>query len=128
MSDAPVLVCTAGALQGSRFHVPDTGSLKIGRAEDNQVVIKDDGVSRLHAELVLQNGSLWLQDSGSRNGIFVNGARVTSNMQLKVGDELTIANHTFAVRWDDPDSKTKPTEGEPDGERRGKRKWFWPFS
>jgi pSer/pThr/pTyr-binding forkhead associated (FHA) protein len=128
MADVPVLVCTGGALQGKRFKVPETGSLKIGRAPDNDIVIDDDGVSRVHAELMNQNGSLWLQDAGSRNGVFVNNQRVITHQQLKVGDEVSVAHHTFALRWDEPEESTADTESEPEGERRGRRRWFWPFS
>lgn len=125
MSDIPVLVCTGGALQGARIQVPDTGSLKIGRADENDIVVLDDGVSRFHAELLYENGSLWLRDQGSRNGVFVNGARVTAHQALKVGDEITIADHRFSVRWSEPDEETATEEIR--AEKGGKRRWFWPF-
>lgn len=127
MSDVPVIVCTAGALAGKRFVVPDTGSLKMGRADDNQVVIADDGVSRFHAELLLQNGSLWMQDAGSRNGVFVNGNRVTTHLQLKVGDEITVAEHKFKVKWEGDADEPTPSDG-PVESKAGRRRWFWPFS
>lgn len=122
----PVIVCTAGALQGQRFKVPEDRSLRLGRAEDNDVVVRDDGVSRFHAEMMLQNGSLWLQDAGSRNGVFVNGGRVTAHQQLKVGDEVTVAEHKFKIRWDD--EPEDPTASGPEESKAGKRRWFWPFS
>lgn len=122
----PVLVCTAGALQGERFKVPEDRSLKVGRAEDNDIIVRDDGVSRFHAEFMLNNGSLWLQDAGSRNGVFVNAARVTTHQQLKVGDEVAIALHKFRVKWDDEPDEL-PADGPEEG-KAGKRRWFWPFS
>lgn len=121
----PVLLCTAGALAGQRFRVAEDRALRMGRADDNDVVVTDDGVSRFHAELTLQNGSLWLQDAGSRNGVFVNGTRVTAHQQVKVGDEISVANHKFKVKWDDePDE----APGAPAEQKAGKRRWFWPFS
>jgi pSer/pThr/pTyr-binding forkhead associated (FHA) protein len=129
MADIPVLVCTGGALQGGRFKVPETGTLRMGRSDENDVVIVDDGVSRFHAELMYQNGALWLSDSGSRNGVFVNGVRVTAHQQLKVGDEIAVADHRFSVRWDEPDEEVATEEMAGVGERKaGRRKWFWPFS
>ncbi len=135
MSDKPVLICTEGALSGRVVEVPE-GGLDLGRAEENQVVIRDDGVSRFHARLLFENGSLWLQDAGSRNGVFVNGHRVSGHQQIKVGDTIAIAQHTFQVRWAhdikpapvpaDPTPTAKPEGEEPaDGARR---RWFWPFS
>jgi pSer/pThr/pTyr-binding forkhead associated (FHA) protein len=49
-----------------------------------------------------------LQDAGSRNGVFVNGVRVTGHKALKVGDSITIAQHTFELRWQDDDASTPP--------------------
>lgn len=100
MADVPVLACTAGELAGKRIPVPE-GGLGIGRSPENAVVIHDEGVSRYHGRLLFENGSLWLQDAGSRNGVFVNGVRVTGHKALKVGDSITIAQHTFELRWQD---------------------------
>ena len=54
-------------------------ALRIGRADDNDVVISDLQVSRRHAELRPLGGGLFqLTDTGSSNGTFVNGQRVTT--------------------------------------------------
>ncbi|WP_433783263.1 ATP-binding cassette domain-containing protein [Actinomycetospora sp. CA-101289] len=51
--------------------------VRIGRAEDNDVVVSDLLVSRHHAELVRRPGHGWdIVDLGSPNGTFVDGARV----------------------------------------------------
>ncbi len=46
--------------------------LRIGRQVGLDVVLRDDSVSRLHAELIVREGQLWVKDCGSRNGTFVN--------------------------------------------------------
>ncbi len=130
MSDKPVLVCTAGALAGQTIEVPE-GGLDLGRADENHVVIRDDGVSRFHARLLFENGSLWLQDAGSRNGVFVNGLRVSGHQAIKVGDTIAIALHRFELQWADDGAPPKPREPEtPETEADGtpRRRWFWPFS
>lgn len=130
MSDVPVLVCTAGSIQGQVFHVPE-GGLTIGRARDNSIVILDDGISRYHARLLYDGGSLWLQDAGSRNGVFVNGTRVTDHRALKVGDVVGLAETTFAVQWqgdlqdettDSPDDETAEADMP-----ESRKPWYWPF-
>jgi pSer/pThr/pTyr-binding forkhead associated (FHA) protein len=130
MADVPVLVCTGGALQGAVIEVPE-GGLTIGRAEENDVVLEDDGVSRYHARILFDNGSLWLQDAGSRNGVFANDVRVTGHQALKVGDVLRIGEHLFQVRWEDPDDETitgrRPKELGGDAEKPGGKRWWWPF-
>ena len=120
MADVPIIVGTKGAFAGSRIAVAEDAALRIGRSDDNDIVIHDDDVSRFHAELVYDNGTLWLHDAGSRNGVFVNGTRVTGHKALRVGDALCIAEHHFEIRWDEPD--TEPSEVQ-----SGKRRWFWPF-
>ena len=53
--------------------------LRIGRAEDSDVVVPDLRVSRRHAELRrLAGGAYEITDLGSHNGTFVNGQRVTT--------------------------------------------------
>ena len=133
MADIPVLVCTSGALAGQRFQIPD-GGIGIGRSEDNAVVITDEGVSRFHARLLFDNGSLWLQDAGSRNGVFVNDVRVTGHKALKVGDRIVVALHTFELHWLDASAAQTPApagdraEGEaPTDDGKPRRRWYWPF-
>jgi len=128
--DVPVLVCTAGELAGLRVSVPE-GGLGIGRSTDNVVVVHDEGVSRYHARLLFDNGSLWLQDAGSRNGVFVNGVRVTGHKALKVGDTITLAQHVFELRWHDEAGAGHPPHFPPPPAEESpapRRAWFWPFS
>lgn len=48
------------------------------------------GVSRRHAVLAVQDGGVWLKDSGSSNGTRVNGRRLAPQKaeRLKAGDEI----------------------------------------
>lgn len=130
MAEVPILVCTSGTLRGQRFQVPE-GGLDLGRSDDNHITIDDDGVSRFHARMLfnVESGKLWLEDAGSRNGVFVNDTRVSGHKELKVGDQVTIAQHSFAVRW--ADDTPAPVEREEDADEassKRKRRWFWPFS
>lgn len=128
--DIPVLICTSGTNAGKRFEVPE-GGLTIGRAEDNDIILNEEGVSRYHARFLYDNGSLWLQDAGSRNGIFVNEHRVTNHQDLRVGDVIKLAEHIFEVRWDQPEAESPPAEepeaSTPDDAKASKRRWYWPF-
>jgi ABC-type multidrug transport system ATPase subunit len=67
------------------------GSLKIGRATDNDIVIPDVLASRHHATLVPTAGGAEIHDARSINGTFVNGVRVES-APLHDGDVVTIGN------------------------------------
>ncbi|MGB9224369.1 ATP-binding cassette domain-containing protein, partial [Mycobacterium sp.] len=67
------------------------GSIKIGRADDNDIVIPEVLASRHHATLVPTAGGTEIRDNRSINGTFVNGARVESAV-LHDGDVVTIGN------------------------------------
>jgi hypothetical protein len=96
MDRGPALLGTQGLLAGKSFTITMEG-LRIGREVGNEVHIDDGGVSRQHARVLLHNGAVWVQDAGSRNGIFVNGERVPDHKQMKVGDQLTVGAHIFEV-------------------------------
>lgn len=67
------------------------GAIKIGRADDNDIVIPEVLASRHHATLVPAQGGTEIRDNRSINGTFVNGNRVDSAM-LHDGDVVTIGN------------------------------------
>ena len=74
--------------------------LTLGRGSANDVVLADDSeVSRLHAEL-LSIGSEWaISDDGlSRNGTFVNGARISSRRRLSDGDTIRLGRTVLEYR------------------------------
>ena len=120
MDRQPVLVATQGPLKGARYPVGSEG-LTLGRDDDCEVVIADPNVSRYHARLVLHNAAIWVQDAGSRNGVFVNETRVVRHKQLGPGDELVIGVHGFTLELDaviEPDSSMVMPAVEPPVERQ----------
>lgn len=96
MDRTPLLVGVEGLLAGNRYPVTAAG-LRLGRDPANEVHIDDTGVSRQHARVLLHNGAVWVQDAGSRNGLFVNGQRVPDHKQVKEGDRIVLGSHTFTV-------------------------------
>ncbi|MDZ4269154.1 MAG: FHA domain-containing protein [Mycobacterium sp.] len=73
------------------------GSVKIGRASDNDIVIPDVLASRHHATLIPSPAGTEIRDERSINGTFVNGARVDSAL-LTDGDTVTIGNVDLVFR------------------------------
>jgi ABC transport system ATP-binding/permease protein len=67
------------------------GAIKIGRADDNDIVIPEVLASRHHATLVPTPNGTEIHDNRSINGTFVNGARVDVAL-LHDGDVVTIGN------------------------------------
>ena len=72
---------------------------KIGRTEENAIVLPDDMVSRNHAMIQqLEGGEFYLIDMGSRNGSFVNGRRLTAPVALRDGDRLSFGEARLCFR------------------------------
>lgn len=72
--------------------------LLLGRAADNDVVIRDPTVSRHHAELLGDPAHGYeIVDRGSRNGTFVNGRRI-ERAPVGPSDRIGIGYHEFRLR------------------------------
>ena len=79
-------------LRPGRTAVESTpGAIKIGRANDNDIVIPEVLASRHHATLIPTPNGTEIHDNRSINGTFVNGARVEAAV-LHDGDVVTIGN------------------------------------
>jgi pSer/pThr/pTyr-binding forkhead associated (FHA) protein len=91
------LVLTAGPRKGQELRL-DRREITIGRADNADLVIKDEFASTHHAKLVLINGEWLLQDLNSTNGTFVNGKRVGTPVSVKANTPVQIGNSIFELR------------------------------
>jgi adenylate cyclase len=97
MSDVPTAYLEVEVNgQVRQFPVAADRILRIGRSEKSNVVLNEDPVSRNHAMLQCSDrGKFYITDCGSRNGTFVNGARVAAPVILHPGDRIRIGTHEF---------------------------------
>lgn len=79
----------------SRLNVR-VGTIRLGRALDNEIVLADEKVSRRHGQINIRLGMLVYTDLGSTNGSYLNGAPVTE-IALGPGDVLKIGSSTITV-------------------------------
>jgi len=79
-------------------------ALRLGREEDNQIVIDSRKVSRHHALIFMVDGSFFVRDLDSKNGTWLNGTPVQADQPLRTGDRLKIAGHEFTF------TVTRPTD------------------
>ena len=82
-----------GKLVGRTYHI-GSGRLILGRAEDCDIVLDDEGVSRRHALFVVTpDGRVVVEDIGSTNGTLVEGELV-SVRELLGGERMKFGSHT----------------------------------
>jgi len=95
-----------------------SGEVVIGRSPDCQIVLRDFGISRNHARvLVGESGEARIMDLKSKNGTQVNGVQVVE-APLKDGDRITLGKFelTFGKALE---SKVVLDEGKPLSEEAG---------
>jgi len=78
---------------------PWTDRISVGRARNNDIFIRDSSVSKLHCYFTAQDGTLILQDAGSRNGTSVNSEMLSgeTTLSLENGDNIMVGKIGFKV-------------------------------
>ncbi len=79
------------------YDLPE-GLTSLGRAEENDIVLSGDLVSRKHVRLRVVDGALQVEDLGSRNGSKLNGEPFTGTKPLRPGDLLAIGENSLSIR------------------------------
>jgi FHA domain len=98
---------------GQLEHRLTKSPLVLGRGTGADIVLAGALVSRRHAELTDTAHGLVVSDLGSRNGVFVNGHRISSPVVLELGDSLAIGDNTFRlVAWQDLAARRSATVSE----------------
>lgn len=88
------LVHRSGRFQGQKLAL-NRSVISIGREEDNDIWLDDETSSRYHAELVWDNGQVYINDCNSLNGVLLNGRRIRGTLVIKSGDLVEIGSHRF---------------------------------
>ena len=99
-SGQPVIILrgVSGPAMGQE-HAMERETFSIGAdAQSDLLIAEDEYVSRAHAYLRYERGSLFIFDNASRNGTFVNDHRVPeTGVALRPGDRITLGMSTFSV-------------------------------
>jgi hypothetical protein len=91
-SSSPMLVCLTG--DAPRQFALTGNSVTIGRGHHCDIQIMTHFVSREHARIMTERGTVVIEDLASTNGVFVNSIRV-ERQELRHGDLLTIGETQF---------------------------------
>ena len=71
-----------------------SGVVTIGRDSFSDVLLENNEVSKLHAQIIIEKGKLKLVDLESTNGSFIKSNKLIPNTQIniKVGDKIFFSN------------------------------------
>ena len=80
-------------LESGKVYLLDGGG-SIGKANDNDIVLKDEAVSEHHAKITNTGSAWYITDCSSGNGVEMNGFRVPSvgQLGLREGCDLKLGN------------------------------------
>src|SRR5215468_5316886 len=82
----------------------DKSEISIGRELKNDMILDDPRVSRYHAVARISGENITLRDLESGNGVFVNGHRITPNVDFKLtdNDQIKVGSCTLTFQNIDP--------------------------
>ena len=78
------------------YDLPD-GATTLGRADENDIVLSGDLVSRKHARMFVRGDDLVMEDLGSRNGTRVNNEAMAGKRALRPGDTVAIGKNQLGI-------------------------------
>ncbi len=93
------LTIVAAVLSGTHKGLtkPMGGRMRIGKAQDNDLVLTDDTVSRHHCELIRSPEGIHIRDLDSTNGTRVDGTRVREAM-VQPGSVVKVGEVEISLR------------------------------
>ena len=78
----------------------DKSPYVIGRSENSDFIINDISISREHAKMILENNKVYLIDTKSKYGTYINDLRIQpdSAIELKDDDSIMLSGLIFTVK------------------------------
>ena len=83
-----------------RLDLPPDGRLTVGRTGTSGLVIDDISVSKVHASLALNDSGLSVADTGSTNGTFINGQRISYGKAVPFAESDQVKFGTVEVTFE----------------------------
>lgn len=94
---------------GTNVYPLHIGMNSVGRLPDNDVIIRDECVSRRHCAIVVHsNFACELHDVASKNGTLLNGKKIPEPTRLHAGDQITLCNRRLTFHLVEAQSEPTP--------------------
>lgn len=79
--------------------LPLTPELKVGRSAECDIGLPGDNfISQYHVRFSLRDGGCFVEDLGSTNGTYLNGAKLKEPQQVFRGDRVTLGKTVLELR------------------------------
>ena len=91
------LVTLKGPNTGRQYSL-EQDVMVLGRQTDSAICLESQAVSRHHARIVRVNDNFFIEDMGSSNGTYINGARIRERTPFTEKDTLQIGPYLFNLR------------------------------
>ena len=121
------IVVLSGVSAGDvfRFQLSKGDSVKIGRADENDMVLADPRVSRLHAGIQMEeSGDFRIYDLGSAGGTVHMGFKLASGYDgartLSSGDEFKVGDSLFRAQFEALAEDESGSDQQPEKEKTRK--------
>jgi pSer/pThr/pTyr-binding forkhead associated (FHA) protein len=94
------------ALEGNSHHALDRPRMTVGRDQSCDIRLVTGKISKQHALLTTENGSIFIEDLNSTNGTFVNNRQIRARRSLTPGDVIRFESIAFYLS---PEAEGSPT-------------------
>jgi pSer/pThr/pTyr-binding forkhead associated (FHA) protein len=78
--------------------------VKIGRSDDNDIVIPNSSISRYHCLIKKENNHYFITDLGSHNGTFINGVKIEAKKVVEFRKDSVISLSQTKLKISDPNT------------------------
>ncbi|MEJ7624954.1 MAG: FHA domain-containing protein [Pyrinomonadaceae bacterium] len=108
---------TVNGIEEIGLAIPSSGRITIGRTAANDLVLDDPSVSKVHASLVVAPGGvITVADTGSTNGTFIKGERMSYGKALPIASGETVRFGEVEVSFilisvNDAEVESDPNDG-----------------
>jgi len=90
-----------GIIQKVRLRFQNNQRLSVGRTRENDLIIEETSLSKVHASLFLNSeNNLMVADTGSTNGTFINDERISYGKAMVIGNTDKVIFGTVEVSFE----------------------------
>lgn len=104
------LLCVTGPYRDKTYSLQPPG-ISLGRELDNDIALDDGEASRYHAKVTQVDGIWYIEDNGSTNGVYHNGAKIDRRAPLSLNDTFRIGSIEFRLVDDQHEPTVAPADG-----------------